>query len=289
MTTVEVRGVTKVFAGPPAVTALDGVDLTVHSGGLHAVIGPSGCGKTTLLRMLAGFDGPDAGEIRFDGEVVADRKRVLAPERRRVGLVPQDGALFPHLDVAANVAFGLQGHSRADRRRRVEELLELTGLEGLGPRRPHELSGGQQQRGPLARALAPGPSVVLLDEPFSSLDTQLRTSLRDQVAQALRATGATALLVTHDQTEAFAIADQVSLMRAGRLVATGSPTELYHHPVDLAAARFVGDVIAIPGTAGGDHLVRCSLGRLPTPSPTTAGTSGTVTLRPEQLQPARQR
>jgi len=240
MATLDVEGLHKSF-GP--VHSLRGVDLSVPAGALAAVLGPSGCGKTTLLRVVAGFERADAGTVRIDGVAVTG-----PPERRRVGIVPQEGALFPHLDVAGNIGFGV---AREQRTARVRELLDLVGLSGFERRRPHELSGGQQQRVALARALAPSPALVLLDEPFTALDAGLRAGLRAQVAELLQATGTTAVLVTHDQTEALAMADLVAVMRDGVIVQTGTPADIYARPADLDTARFVGDAVILPGTADG--------------------------------------
>jgi len=242
MADLTVRGVRKSY-GP--VRALDGLDLDVPAGALTAVLGPSGCGKTTLLRCVAGFERVDAGEILVGTRLVAGPRLHAAPERRRVAVVPQEGALFPHLSVAGNVAYGL---SRAQRRAgRVEEVLALVGLAGYGDRMPHELSGGQQQRVAVARALAPRPPLVLLDEPFSALDASLRAEVRHDVREALRADGATAVLVTHDQGEAMSEADQVAVMRAGRIVQAGSPGEIYGDPADAWVADFVGAAVLLSG------------------------------------------
>jgi iron(III) transport system ATP-binding protein len=285
MTTLAVSGVDKTFPGPPPVHALVGVDLTVQSGTLLAVLGPSGCGKTTLLRVVAGFERPDAGTIRLGERVVSTAETVVPPERRTVGIVPQDGGLFPHLDVAGNIAFGLRRIDKQQRRARVAELLDLIGLPGLEGRRPHELSGGQRQRVALARALAPDPSVVLLDEPFGALDTSLRMALREDVRGVLERSGTTAILVTHDQGEALSMADEVAVMRAGRVIQVAAPTELYHQPVDLETARMLGECNTLHGSAVGD-AVDTRLGRLPLARNATVGDDVTVLVRPEQVVPA---
>ncbi|WP_409329817.1 ABC transporter ATP-binding protein [Trujillonella humicola] len=274
-----VDGLVKAY-GP--VPVLDGASLAVPQGSLTAVLGPSGCGKTTLLRLIAGFERPDSGTITVGGRTVAGPEVHLPPERRRVGVVPQEGALFPHLSLGENVAFGL---SRAERRTgRVAEALRLVGLEGLGERMPHELSGGQQQRVAVARALAPRPALVLLDEPFSALDAGLRADLRADVRAALAADGATAVLVTHDQQEALSSADLVAVLRHGRVVQAAAPATLYREPVDLGVATFVGESIVLPGTAvpGG---VRTVLGELPVAEDVTcAGAAVRALLRPEQVE-----
>jgi iron(III) transport system ATP-binding protein len=223
--------------------AVDGFDLEVRGGDLMALLGPSGCGKTTALRLIAGLERPDAGTVRVQDRVVASNATWVPPERRRVGMVFQEWALFPHLDVAANVAFGLND---GDPRPRVEELLKLARLEGLARRMPHELSGGQQQRVALARALAPSPDLLLLDEPFSNLDAQLRAEVRGQVRALLRATGTTAVFVTPEQEEALSIADQVAVMIEGRLRQSGTPFDVYTMPVDAGVARLVGQANLVP-------------------------------------------
>lgn len=268
-----VEGVRKRFGGEDPVVALDGLDLAVPTGSVTAVLGPSGCGKTTLLRIVAGTERPDAGRVTIAGTVAVDvggsgpsrsaRRDVwVPPERRRVGLVPQEGALFPHLDVAGNIAFGLRSWSRPERRDRVAELLELVELPGHGGRRPHELSGGERQRIALARALAPRPDVVVMDEPFSALDATLRSGLRDEVADMLRRSGTTAVIVTHDRSEAMAMADEVAVMREGRIVQRGRPDELYLRPADEWVGRFLGDAVLLAGRLV-DGRVECALGTLP--------------------------
>jgi iron(III) transport system ATP-binding protein len=276
MTALTLSGVTKAF-GPTEV--LCGVDLHVPARTLTAVLGPSGCGKTTLLRLVAGFDDPDAGTIALAGETVAGAGRPRPPQHRRVGYVPQEGALFPHLSVAANVGFGLPRKQRSAGR--VGELLELVGLPAaLADRHPHELSGGQQQRVALARALAPRPSIVLLDEPFSSLDAALRESTRRAVADALVAAEATAVLVTHDQAEALSLADQVAVMRQGRLVQLAAPETVYRSPSDAGVAGFVGEAVLLPASVS-DGYATCELGSL---SVRGAGDGpARILLRPEQL------
>lgn len=254
------RGLRVAYPGRPPVVALDGVDLDVADGSLVAVLGPSGCGKTTLLRVLAGLEPAGGGTVTVGGRQLEGDGARVPPEQRRIGLVPQEGALFPHLDVAGNVGFGLFRLDRAARARRVDEMLELVGLAGMGDRGPDELSGGQQQRVALARALAPAPAAVLLDEPFSALDTTLRVALRDEVGATLRAAGTTALLVTHDQAEALQMADSVAVMRDGRIVQVGTPTDLYRRPRDRWVAGFVGDAVELAGVIDDDGVLRCPLG-----------------------------
>ncbi|MGN6251946.1 MAG: ABC transporter ATP-binding protein [Marmoricola sp.] len=276
MSTLRVEKVSRSFGD---LRAVDDVSLVVPHGTLTAVLGPSGCGKTTLLRLVAGFLEPDGGTIAFDDRVVAGAGRSATPQQRRVGYVPQEGALFPHLDVAANIAFGLPRRER--RSARVGEVLDLVELpSSYLTRHPHELSGGQQQRVALARALAPQPAVVLLDEPFSSLDASLRESTGRAVARALRAAGSTAVLVTHDQSEALSLADQVAVMRTGRLVQAGTPSEVYLHPVDAHVARFVGGANVLPARGEG-ATARCALGEVRL----TGAEHGDVlvVVRPEQL------
>src|SRR5918999_1888469 len=258
MSALTVKDLTKSFAATPVLT---GVDLHVPSGGLTALLGPSGCGKTTLLRLIAGFDDPDTGTIAVGDRVVAGAGRSVAARRRGIGFVPQEGGLFPHLTVAGNVAFGLPRRQRRDAGR-VASLLALVGLDpALAERSPHQLSGGQQQRVALARALAPAPSLVLLDEPFSSLDASLREETRQAVADALTAAGATAVLVTHDQAEALSMADQVAVLRGGRLVQLTDPRTLYRRPGDLDVATFVGEAVVLDADIR-DGRASCALGSL---------------------------
>ena len=280
MTTIlEVKGLAKSFH---ANTVLHDIDLDLQSGTTTAVVGSSGCGKTTLLRLIAGFEAPDAGTITIDGRQVASPESAVAPHRRGVGYVAQDGALFPHLTVGQNIAYGLRGTARGEVRARVSELLESVSLDAsYASRRPHQLSGGQQQRVALARALARHPVLMLLDEPFSALDTGLRASTRKTVAGLLTNAGVTTLLVTHDQEEAMSIADQVAVMRDGRFTQVGSPQQVYRHPIDRFTAEFLGDCISLPCTVA-SGVADCVLGRIPVQGPTADGPA-TVVLRPEQL------
>jgi iron(III) transport system ATP-binding protein len=281
VSSLRIRGLRKAFpaaSGPP-VEVLRGVDLDIAEGSVSAVLGPSGCGKTTLLRVIAGFEAADAGTVELGGREVVGPAGQAPPEQRRVGFVPQEGALFPHLDVAGNVGFGL---SRAERRSgRVDEVLALVGLAGYARRMPHELSGGQQQRVALARALAPEPALVLLDEPFSALDTGLRATVREEVRSALRAAGATAVLVTHDQEEALSMADLVAVLAGGRVAQAAAPDTLYRAPADLGVARFVGEAVVLAARAE-RGVAPSALGVL-TLRPGAGAGSGTVVIRPEQI------
>jgi iron(III) transport system ATP-binding protein len=233
---------------------LAGVDLEVPAGSLTAVLGPSGSGKTTFLRVVAGFERADRGTIALGGRIVEDDHHALPPEQRGIGYVPQEGSLFPHLTVAANVAFGMGRAAKKKRGDSIDELLEMVGLGGMGRRYPHQLSGGQQQRVALARALAIRPALVLLDEPFSSLDAGLRASVRSDVQNVLRAGGMTAVLVTHDQDEALSMADQVAVIRDGVIGQQGTPQDLYDHPVDPAMARFLGNANLVPAVVQGERV-----------------------------------
>ena len=254
---VRLSGVSRSY-GP--VRAVMDLDLEVRRGEILALLGPSGCGKTTTLRLIAGFEAPDSGTVEVGDRTVAGPQANVPPEKRRVGMVFQDYALFPHLSVEQNVAYGLPSGKK--RSGRVEEVLALTHLEGLGDRMPHELSGGQQQRVALARALAPGPAVVLLDEPFSNLDASLRVRVRSEMREILRDAQATAVFVTHDQEEALSLADEVAVMMRGTVVQSAPPEALYHRPATREVASFVGEANFLPGTAQNDQ-VSCALGDIP--------------------------
>lgn len=279
MASVQIRDLTKAFRGTPV---LSRIDMSVEAGKLVAVLGASGSGKTTLLRLLCGFERADAGSIRIGDREMAAPGLHLPPEQRRIGYVAQEGALFPHLPVAANVAFGLARQQRRARYR-VDELLHLVGLSpAYADRLPHELSGGEQQRVALARALATRPALVLLDEPFSALDAALRLDTRQAVAHAIADAGATALLVTHDQSEALSMGHQVAVLRDGRLIQVADPQTLYRRPVDAALARFVGEAVLLPAVATAGEA-RCVLGRLELDGGAGDGPVE-VMIRPEQIR-----
>ncbi|MDO9286927.1 MAG: ABC transporter ATP-binding protein [Aquabacterium sp.] len=269
---------------------VENFSMSLARGTVGCLLGPSGCGKTTVLRAIAGFEPVTAGEVRLDGVLVSSVQGQLPPEQRRIGMVFQDHALFPHLSVAANVAFGLRGQPDADQR--VQQMLETVGLGGTGKRYPHELSGGQQQRVALARALAPSPRLLLLDEPFSNLDIELRERLGGELRLLLKAAGTTALLVTHDQHEAFAIADEIGIMAGGRIQQWASAYDLYHQPANRFVADFVGQGAFLPGTVQRGHHIRVELGVLESPEPIRctehgdlcdAGCGVDVLLRPDDV------
>lgn len=257
---LEVTGIERRFATRAAVRELS---FQLERGSIGCLLGPSGCGKTTALRCIAGFESIDAGMIRAQGRLLSGPGFAMPPDKRQIGMVFQDYALFPHLTVEQNVAFGLLRASRTDQRRRAAELLSLVGLADRGAHFPHQLSGGEQQRVALARALAPQPEIVLLDEPFSSLDVELRERLSVEVRGVLKQLGATALLVTHDQQEAFAVADVVGVMRDGRLEQWASPYELYHRPSTRFVADFIGQGVFIHGDVLDTGAVRTELGIVP--------------------------
>ena len=270
-TAIRAAGIRKAFG---STVAVEDADLEVGAGQVVALLGPSGSGKTTLLRVIAGFERPDAGTVTIADRPVAGDGTWVEPEDRHVGMVFQDGALFPHLTVAANVGFGEPAEGR------VEASLALVGLADRGDSYPHELSGGEAQRVALARALATEPDVVLLDEPFASLDAGLRITLREEVVAILRRAGASALLVTHDQQEALSLADVVVVMRDGRVEQAGPPDEVYDRPCNRWVAEFLGAAEVLPGTVAGDE-VDCELGRFPADGAPTGAAE--VVIRPECL------
>lgn len=271
--TLDISDLTARYGRTPV---LHGIDLHVADREILAVLGPSGSGKTTLLRAIAGLHPPRSGRIVLGGVDVTD----LRPEHRRVGLVPQEGALFGHLSVAANVGYGLRARRSPGARDRVTALLRLVDLDGLQDRMPHQLSGGQRQRVALARALAPEPRIVLLDEPFSGLDAALRVEVRSQVVAAIRESGATAVLITHDQDEALSVGDRVAVLHDGVLAQTATPDDLYDRPVSAWIAAFVGRAALLPGTSDGTEI-GTALG--PLPHPPRAGGPALAVVRPEQV------
>jgi iron(III) transport system ATP-binding protein len=257
--------------GRSGAQVLDGLSFSLARGDIGCIVGASGCGKTTLLRAIGGFVPVARGTIRIDGDLVASPRVNVPPERRGVGLVFQDYALFPHLRVEDNVAFGLRGLDAGARARRAHAMLELVGLAAVARRYPHELSGGQQQRIALARALAPAPKLLLMDEPFSNLDVELRARLGAEVRQILKESGTSAILVTHDQQEAFAIADRVGVMNAGKLEQWDRPYELYHRPASRFVADFIGQGVFLPARVLGSGRLAIELGELTGDIPAPCG------------------
>ncbi|MBB3745232.1 iron(III) transport system ATP-binding protein [Rhizobium sp. BK591] len=278
MTLLTIENISKRY-GP--VQALKDISLDVSAGSRTAVVGPSGSGKTTLLRIIAGFEQPDVGRVTLDGDLLADGPAAVPAHKRGIGIVSQDGALFPHLSVAENIGFGFE-RGAADREKRILELLDMVELDrGMLARRPHQLSGGQQQRVALARALGRKPRLMLLDEPFSALDTGLRENMRKAVARVLQAAGITTILVTHDQEEALTFADQVAVLREGRLIQAGSPQSLYLHPRDRETALFLGDAVLLPAIIR-NGLADCALGRVAVEGNRQG--KAEIMLRPEQIR-----
>ena len=279
---LEIDSIRRSFGGTPV---LRDISFALAPGTIGCLLGPSGCGKTTLLRIIAGFEAADAGRVLADGCALTAPGVQLAPHARRIGMVFQDHALFPHLDVLANVAFGLHDQPAKERRARALELIDAVGLAGLAARRPHELSGGQQQRVALARALAPGPQLLLLDEPLSSLDAELRRQLGAELRQILKRYGTTALLVTHDQQEAFAIADEVGVMRDGLIEQWATPYDLYHRPATRFVAEFVGTFVV--GRCRADGTIDTALGAASAlhaaDCPCTPGSTVDLLLRPDDV------
>lgn len=270
-------GVSKRFED---ITAVDDLSFTLETGKFMALLGPSGCGKTTSLRMMAGLERPTSGTIEVNQQVMVDELQWIPPHRRKIGLVFQDYALFPHMTVGKNVGYGLNT-ARDDKHQRVAEVLALVGLQGLEKRMPHELSGGQQQRVALARALAPSPRILLLDEPFSNLDANLRLQVREDVRRILNEAGVTTVLVTHDQEEAFSLADEVGVMLDGRLHQIASAREVYQYPATKKVAQFVGDANLLTGKGKGDTAI-CVLGEIPLQ--TSQLGSVEILLRPENFR-----
>lgn len=279
-TLVSIKGVHKSFGNNVVISNLS---LEVRQGEFLSLLGPSGCGKTTILRLIAGFERPDAGEIYVSGQLVAGDAAWQPPEKRGVGMVFQDYALFPHLTVAQNIAFGLHRFKSDARQRQVQEVMHLVGLSGLGNRYPYELSGGQQQRVALARALAPGPQLVLLDEPFSNLDTDLRAQIRPEVERILREAKTTAIFVTHDQEEAMAMGDRVGILYRGCLEQLGTPEEVYHWPATRFVADFVGQADFLSGKVAAD-TISTEIGDFVNARNLPSGCQVEIMLRPDDVQ-----
>jgi iron(III) transport system ATP-binding protein len=281
MTLIELSEVTLTY--PKATSpALRDFTLHIQEGAILSLLGPSGCGKTTALRCIAGFERPQSGRIAIAGLTVCDGAHWMPPERRGVGMVFQDYALFPHLTVAENVAFGLMRIDKASAARIVAETLHLVGLKGLGQRYPHELSGGQQQRVAMARALAPKPIVILLDEPFSNLDPDMRGQMREEVQEILQRTGTTAVLVTHDHDEAFAIADCIAVLNAGRIEQLDTPESIYHMPSTPFVANFVGPADFLPGRVE-NGKIRTEVGIFENVAGQASGSSVELMIRPDDV------
>jgi iron(III) transport system ATP-binding protein len=277
--------VERIRVGYGAQTAVQDLSCRLAQGRIGCLLGPSGCGKTTVLRAIAGFEPLVTGEIRLGGRVVSRPDWTLQPERRQVGMVFQDFALFPHLNIAANVGFGIRNSNAAQRDARVAELLDLVGLAAQARAYPHQLSGGQQQRVALTRAIAPRPALLLMDEPFSSMDVELREQLAREVRGILRHEAITAVLVTHDQMEAFAMADEIGVMHAGRLEQWGSAYDLYHRPGSRFVADFIGQGVLLPGTLLNEHQVQTELGIIggKVAPGLVAGTAVDVLVRPDDI------
>ncbi|PZR00894.1 MAG: Fe3+/spermidine/putrescine ABC transporter ATP-binding protein [Cereibacter sphaeroides] len=275
---LQVTNLTRSFGGAPVV---DDLSLTVAAGQVTCLLGPSGCGKSTTLRMIAGVERPDRGRVVIDGMAVSDGAQFVPPESRAVGLMFQDFALFPHLTVEANIAFGLR-NGRAEKVARVGELLEKINLSGFAKKHPHELSGGEQQRVALARALAPHPRIMLMDEPFSGLDNRLRDGIRDSTLDVLKEEGAAVLLVTHEPDEAMRMGDEIALMRGGRIVQRGAPYNVYNSPIDTAAAAFFSDINVIHGISRG-ALTQTPFGEFLTPGHAD-GAPVDIVIRPQHLK-----
>ncbi len=279
---LEVRNVSQSYDERPV---LEDLSFELEPGKIGCLLGPSGCGKTTVLRCIAGFEAVTRGEILLHGETMTRPGRIVPAERRRIGMVFQDYALFPHLSVARNIGFGLRKVSSAERESRVAELLEIVGLHQVGGRYPHELSGGQQQRVALARALAPRPELMLLDEPFSNLDVELRERLSIEVRDILKQQNTTAILVTHDQNEAFNIADEIGIMAKGRIEQWDTPYRLYHEPVTRFVADFIGQGVFLPGTVIDERTIGLELGAMRSRilNDLPQGTPVDVLLRPDDI------
>ncbi|MCB1757245.1 MAG: ABC transporter ATP-binding protein [Gammaproteobacteria bacterium] len=267
-----------------ATPIISDVSFSVAQGQVCSLLGPSGCGKTTLLRTIAGFQQPSAGELRMNGQLVADARTMLAPEKRHIGMVFQDLALFPHLTVAENIAFGMRAFKKSAIRERTDELLKLVDLPDLKNSYPHQLSGGQQQRIALIRAMAPKPQLLLLDEPFSSQDTERRVQLAHEVRDILKRDNTTAILVTHDQKEAFAIADKIGVIEKGRLRQWDTAYKLYHEPADKFVAKFIGESVFVCGNILSPDSLQTELGVIHGDLPElTPGTLIDLLVRPDDI------
>lgn len=281
MTTLEVQQLTKKFNNFQS-TAVDQVSFTLEDGEILAMIGPSGCGKTTTLRLIAGLEQPDSGLIRLNGHVLSSETEFVPPERRGIGMVFQDHALFPHLTVFENVAFGLRGRKRAEIRDAVSEMLQMVGIETLARRYPHELSGGERQRVALVRALSPHPPLLLLDEPFSSLDADLRGDIREQVRSILKSIRATVIFVTHDQEEALYMGDRLAVFQRGRLEQIGTPEAIFHSSATRFVAEFMGDSDFLRGRATSEGI-QTDVGLLTQPLSVNGGAQVEVALRADDV------
>ncbi len=280
MSAISIQGLSAGYGGEAVISDIS-FDLSHQQ--LLAILGPSGSGKSTLLKTIAGFLTPIAGSITLDGEFVSSTGSPVPPEKRNIGLVPQEGSLFPHLDVSANISFGIKRDPQ--RKKRVDELLDIISMQEYPHARPQELSGGQQQRVALARALAPKPKLILLDEPFTALDTSLRAQMREDIRSILTLTSTTAIMVTHDQEEALATADQLAIMQNGKLIAFGTPHTLYNSPTSREVAQLLGEINEIPAIFETDRSVRTEFGVTTTinSEDLTPGEQGTLILRPEAL------
>jgi iron(III) transport system ATP-binding protein len=279
---LHVKNISKAFGNGPVI---NNVSFSLKKGNIGCLLGPSGCGKTTLLRIIAGFENTDKGAVILQGRTVSDETATVKPEKRNVGMVFQDYALFPHLTVKGNIAFGLNGQDPEEKDRRVVSLIHKIELDGFEDSYPHELSGGQQQRVALARALAPEPEIILLDEPFSNLDVTLREGLSREVRLIIKEMGSTALLVTHNQQEAFAMADEIGVMKDGRMLQWGTAHEIYHMPVDRRVAMFIGEGVLLTGKVVKDKGVKTAIGFLKghLGESYSDGISVNVLIRPEDI------
>ncbi|SDO32405.1 ABC transporter ATP-binding protein [Alkalicoccus daliensis] len=282
MSFIQLENITKAFTGSGR-PAVDKLSLKIKEGEIISLLGPSGCGKTTTLRMIAGFENPSSGSIHIDGATIVNESRILPPEKRGIGMVFQDYALFPHMTIQKNVMFGLNKWKTREKKARVKEVLELVGLEEYGDRYPTQLSGGQQQRVALARALAPKPHVVLMDEPFSNLDAGLREKMRFDVTNILRRANTTAIIVTHDQKDAFAVSDRVVVMNEGVIQQIAAPKEMYRCPKNCFVAQFVGKTNILTGKMDNDlRNIHTHIGKVMLPEESKERLeSVTLSIRPE--------